>query len=182
LPRSIQRLESRLSKVIEAPLNSCSRSPLVSSKPLRVETPDAAPVVDGVGVAVRRGDGDRGGLDVVAGAVGPADGIEEACRVRIVGVEDEPVGLQQVVRLAVGEVQADHEVRQQGVLDAEQQLVGQRRVQVGIDRVRLQRLQGERIDVAARRRDLRAEVVGIDRRAVAAPGQESSGRRPRRAG
>ena len=36
-------------------------------------------------------------------------------------------------------------------------------LEVGVDRVGLQRLQGERVDVAARRRDLRAEVAA-DRR------------------
>src|ERR1051325_3295574 len=39
LPRSIQRLDRRLLKVIAAPLYSCSRSPLVRKPPPRLETP-----------------------------------------------------------------------------------------------------------------------------------------------
>src|SRR6476659_5538972 len=39
LPRSIQRLARRLLKVSDAPLYSCSRSPLVRKPPPRVDTP-----------------------------------------------------------------------------------------------------------------------------------------------
>ena len=130
------------------------------------------PVVDGVGVAVRRHDGDRGGLDVIARPCRPADRTEVLRRVGIAGIEDEPVGVEDVVRLAIGEVQADHEVGQQGVLDAEQQFIGDRRVEAGVDRRGLQRLQREGVDVGARRRDFRTEVAGVQRGTAVVGGQE----------
>jgi hypothetical protein len=71
------------------------------------------------------------------------------------------------VVLAVAEVEPHDELRQQGVLDAEQHFVGDRRAEVGVHRVRLQDAEVEGVDVAAGRRHLRADgTPREDRRAV----------------
>src|SRR6185295_9774235 len=81
----------------------------------------------------------RGEVSIVGGAIGTATRT----------IEHQTLLLQQVGVLAEREVQADHELRQQRMLEAQEQLVVDRGIEVRVNGIGLQQLAVVRVDVGA---------------------------------
>ncbi len=128
--------------------------------------------VGGIRLAARQGAGRAGRVargaaaDVVRRMAGTASLVDVGRRERVGAVEDQARGVEDVALAAVGQVEADHELGQQGVLDAEQQLVGLRGREIGIKRVGLQEAAGVRVDVAAVEQRARRQVDDLAEREV----------------